>query len=286
VNSLTLFSCAKINLFLAILGKRKDGFHELVSLYQAIDLYDTITFSLSEQDEFTSSCSSIQNRDNLVVKALNLFRSYTQKKFCITIHLDKKIPIGSGLGGASSNAATTLWGLNQLLGFPLSLDELLKLGSQIGSDVNFFFSSGSALCTSRGEVIHNLPDLPHQKFTIVKPSYSLATPEVYAHVDLSKIQGTIRNFDQILDGFYHNRPTYFNDLEKAAFSLKPEMLALKKDLIQLGFSHVLMTGSGSAFLCFGSRSLNEKFLFAHPDLSYFVVSFIQRNSSSWYDPKK
>lgn len=285
MSSLKLFSCAKLNLFFAILAKRKDQFHEIASLMQAIDLCDELEFTLSEQDELISSCSSISNTDNLVFKALNLFREYTQKKFFVKIYLEKKIPLGAGLGGGSSNAATALWALNQLTDYPLSQEEMLLLGSQIGSDVNFFLSNGTAYSTSRGEVIQNLPSLPQEDLYVIKPHFSLATPQVYAKVNLKEIDPR-EPPHKILDQFYANKPCYFNDLEKAAFQIEPSMVSLKKRLLDVGFRTVTMTGSGSAFFCM-PRIKKEKELFnSIPHLSVYPVSFIQRKSNSWYDPKK
>src|SRR5437016_5240820 len=130
---LTLISPAKINLNLRIVGKRPDGYHELSSVFQAIDLCDVLTFEKSEKDKFTCNISTLPNdKKNLVLKALDLFRSKTGLNFCLKIHLDKHIPIEAGLGGGSSNAATTLWACNQLTGQTVSLERLQEWSAEIG----------------------------------------------------------------------------------------------------------------------------------------------------------
>ncbi len=142
---LTLNSPAKVNLFLRILRRRSDGYHDLASLFQAISLYDTIHFALSDHDELTCDKPGIPtDSTNLILKAADLFRRKTGLKFGLKAHLEKRIPHEAGLGGGSSNAATTLWALNQLHGQPASPDELIAWSGEIGSDITFFLSHGTA----------------------------------------------------------------------------------------------------------------------------------------------
>lgn len=161
---------------------------------------------------------------------------------CVRIHIEKKIPVQAGLGGGSSNAATALWGLNELMGKPLSEQQLIEIGMKIGSDVPFFFSSGTAYCTGRGEVLtpFELPT-PLSGF-VAKPTYGLGTPLVYQNTIVSELQD--RDPTQALLQY----PQFFNDLEVASFRLEPRLYSLRNQL-QIHFKEVVMTGSGSALFC-------------------------------------
>lgn len=261
---LSLFSPAKLNLFLRVIGKRDDGYHELVSLFQAISLGDTLHFSLAQKDSFqiTGPVSLPMGNSNLVIKALNLFRSKIKKDFSVSITLDKKVPIQAGLGGGSSNAATTLWALNELLDFPVSTHDLMEWSKELGSDVTFFLSGGTAFCTGRGEVIYPLPPLAEVPFcTVVKPNFGLPTPDVFKAFNIN-------------DRKIHNS-YYYNDLESAAFLLRPALAQIKEDLLNAGFTSVVMSGSGTSFFCFGEGVIPSS-------LQSFPVHFVHRNPATWY----
>lgn len=273
---LTLRSPAKINLFLRVLRRRSDGYHDLASLFQAISLYDTIHFTFADRDELSCSRQDIPtDSSNLILKAADLFRRKTGLKFNLKVHLEKHIPQEAGLGGGSSNAATTLWALNRLHNYPATLDELVTWSGEIGSDITFFLSQGTAYCTGRGEIVQSLAPLPFQKLWIAKPEESLSTPAVFKALDLSKIAP--RDPVAILEGFYSVKPEYFNDLEETAFRLKPQLKIVKNQLIESGFDKVLMTGSGTAFFCLGDfpqLQING--------VSLYSVNFVQRPSNQWY----
>lgn len=274
---LTLISPAKINLFLRILRRRQDNYHDLATILQAVNLYDTLHFSLSNDDELTCNKSEIPtDSSNLILKAAQLFRNKTGLTFGLKAHLEKRIPHEAGLGGGSSNAATTLWALNQLLGQPATQEELITWSGEIGSDITFFLSTGTAFCTGRGEIMQELESLPCQKLWIVKPKVNLSTPTVFKALNLASLRD--RDPHSILKAFYQNSPDYFNDLEETAFQLIPSLRTLKAQLLTEGFKHVTMTGTGSSFFCLGSRS--------HPphikDADFHPVTFIQRLSNQWY----
>lgn len=147
-----LFSPAKINLFLRVVSKEPDGYHHLSSLFQAISLGDTLIMERASTDQLTCDHSFLPtDHSNLILKAIKLFRQRTGCEQAFKVHLIKRIPIQAGLGGGSSNAATTLWGCNQLAQTNLSDSTLMEWGTELGSDVSFFFSQGTAHCTGRGE---------------------------------------------------------------------------------------------------------------------------------------
>lgn len=270
---LKLKSPAKLNLFLRILGKRPDGYHEIASLFQAIDIYDTLTFKLAEKDQFTCSDTSLPvDENNLVLKARDLFRKKTGQTFPLAIHLDKKIPTQAGLGGGSGNAATTLFALNQLAGVCAAPEQLATWSSAIGSDIAFFFSSGAAYCTGRGDCFRDVTLQPMQ-FTLYKPAFGLSTPDVYRALDLNALAS--KDPLQMLHSFASESPHYCNDLESAAFRLSPELASFKQKLCDQGYAVVQMSGSGSAFFCVGHPKQKGSDLIS-------VVRSVQRRSDGWY----
>jgi len=276
-----LISPAKINLFLQILHKRNDGYHELASLFQTITLHDILSFTFSEKDQLTCTDPEIPTNDsNLILKAVNLFRHKTNLKFNISIHLEKHIPQKAGLGGGSSNAATTLFALNRLFNDILPLNELASLGSSIGSDVPFFFSDGTAYCTGRGEIIEDVNHLPNKNLWIVKPPEGLATPLIFQNFKIS--DASKKDPRNVLNGFLTGNPDYFNDLEPAAFIALPALKTLKNELKNKGFETVLMSGSGSAFFCINETEIIDINNFA------FVckTDFLTRTKNNWYEIKK
>ncbi|MBS4168341.1 4-(cytidine 5'-diphospho)-2-C-methyl-D-erythritol kinase [Parachlamydia sp. AcF125] len=275
---LTLYSPAKINLFLKILSKQSDGYHRLATLMQTIRLADVLHISLADWDELTCTDPSIPTDDsNLILKAAKLFRAISGLSVGIKVHLEKKIPHQAGLGGGSGNAATTLWALNELTGKKLSTQELLRSSEKIGSDVPFFFSQGTALCTGRGEIVQSLAPFSNQPVTIIKPQEGLATAQIYGKLDLKEIGK--EDPDLLLASFMdpQQAPILVNDLEKPAFSCLPMLEDLKRQLQKSGFKSVLMSGSGSAFFCLGHANIHLL-----KGMFYCQTSFLNRSPGSWY----
>ena len=270
----TYFSPAKLNLFFKVIKKREDGFHEIASLYQAIDVGDYIHVRKSNKDSFSSDFKLPFDDSNLIYKALKLFREKTKQKFFVDIILDKNIPVQAGLGGGSSNAATTLFALNEMANNPLSIQELKDLGAIIGSDVSFFLSSGTAFCTGRGEIIEDVLFQPLD-FFIAKPSFGLCTKKVYQNVDLNLLEK--RDHKKILDAFLMGNHEFFNDLEISSFSIEPKLKMVRDLLLKCGFEKVCMTGSGTAFFCFKNLDVNKI-----EGLTLFKSKAIFRKDPFWY----
>ncbi|NGX45790.1 MAG: 4-diphosphocytidyl-2-C-methyl-D-erythritol kinase [Chlamydiae bacterium] len=269
-----LLSPAKLNLFFRILGKRSDGYHDISSLHQTIDLFDTITIRPSAGDSFSCTHPDVpKGTDNLILHAVHLFRKTTGKLQPVSIHLEKVIPLESGLGGASSNAATILWGLNELTRRPLSLTQLKLLGRKLGADVPFFFSLGTAHCTGIGELIEDLPALPEQKVFLAVPEFGLSTKEVYQKVDMQALSDRLP--EELLSQWRKGEAVCVNDLESAAFSIRPELRSFKEKLQTMPFEQVSMTGSGSAFFCLGFSDVPE-------NLKGQLAKFHSRKQDSWY----
>lgn len=277
---ITLFSPAKINLFLRIVSKRPDGYHNLSSLFQAISLKDDITMRVQTEkpcDVLTCTEQDLPlDASNLVLRATKLFRDKTGRKTYFAIHLKKRIPMQAGLGGGSSNAATILWGCNELMQTHVPVDTLQEWGGELGSDVPFFFSRGSAYCTGRGEIVYNLPDQPLKSFNLVKPMGGLSTPAVFRALQLPfscSEEIVKKDFKDCQKRSF----SYFNDLEKPSFAIRPELHLLKTKLLAYGFETVLMTGSGSSFFCFGEGKIP-----ADEKLTVFPVHYLHRKASAWY----
>lgn len=272
-----LFSPAKINLFLRIVSKRPDGYHNLSSLFQTISLGDILTVELHDRDLLTCTDPSLPtDASNLILKATRLFRSKSGLQNHFKIHLDKQIPMQAGLGGGSSNAATILWACNALTGGFLSIDSLKEWSVEIGSDVPFFFSEGTAYCTGRGENVLPLCSLKSSPLCIVKPQLGLSTPEVFRRLNFeASVSEQIIKSD--LAAFLLGNLPYFNDLEKPAFEIRPELYQLKTELLKKGFEIVLMSGSGSAFFCLGHGQILPT-----PELFIYHAKYINRHPSSWY----
>ena len=278
--SLRLFSPAKINLFLRVIRKRPDQYHDISSLFQAISLGDILTIRISKSGQDSLICQNpnlICDESNLIHKAIQIYRQKTGISNRFDIQLEKKIPIEAGLGGGSSNAATTLWGCNQLCGENASVEELMQWGSEIGSDIPFFFSEGTAFCTGRGENVMNLPSLPFQKIQVYMPKEGLSTAEVFKRLEIP-IDSSKNTHDEI-QPYLNGSFDLFNDLETPAFQINPRLKILKDRLISYGFKKVLMTGSGTAFFCMGG---SEETVPQNQDLEHFSAHFINRKINEWY----
>lgn len=270
---LTLFSPAKINFFLRILKKRSDGYHELASLFQTINLGDILSFSLASEDRFTSSETALSwEPSNLIYQALALFRKKSGWAQKVQIHLEKKIPLQAGMGGGSSNAATTLWALNILHGSCYTKDELQQWSAELGSDVPFFFSCGTAYCTGRGEKVRNLAPIPlEQELFIYKPQEGVPTAAVYNRLHHFKCAPL--DPEQLLEDFYEKEPFFHNDLEEPAFHLFPKLREYKKMLSLKGLTQATLSGSGSTLFGFPQKSQQAAFP---------TIQCINRSESSWY----
>jgi len=265
--SFSLLSPAKINYFFLILGKRSDNFHEIASLFQAINLFDKLTFELAESDQFTCNIKSLERASNSVTSALALFREEFHIDCKIKIHLEKSIPIQAGLGGGSSNAATTLWALNKLFRAGKDESKLIKLAERLGSDVPFFFSKGSAMCRGRGEIVENV-DIPLIQGWILQPSFGVCTKSVYANI--RSIQQK-NEYETLLNEFQKGNFCFINDLFAHAAEVQPKI----EDIKRL-YPFAQITGSGSCFFTL------EKPIKTNQIKNIYPFSGISRKHLSWY----
>ena len=285
--ALSLLAPCKINLFLRILKKRDDGFHELASLFQTVGLMDTLDFWEEPADESKPLCSMEVSADslgregiptdesNLVMRALALYAEKTGETRRIHCRLHKAVPAEAGLGGGSGDCATALFAANKLAGYKATQQQLIEWSAELGSDISFFFSRGTAYCTGRGEIIEDVGPLPNSiQCTLVKPPYGCSTPGIFKSLGLQP--GDELEGDEprgMLDSFLTNIDSapYLNDLEPPAFSLNPELMELRDDIKSCGFRNVMMSGSGSTIFGIGPvASLQMRLLRAKYGKDLFV----------------
>lgn len=299
---LSLFSPCKINLFLRIIRKRPDGFHDLASLFQTVAFGDMLHLKLLEgdddveDDEFLCNMPGVPlDRTNLVLRALDLVREKTgntDKKF--KANLVKQVPAQAGLGGGSGNAAAAMFGANELLGRPASQEELVEWSGELGSDITFFLSHGTAYCTGRGEIMTPVKaPFGKVKLCIVKPDIGLSTPQVFGALDYDQLSK--EDPEELLARFLEfgvdadGDDAYVNDLEQPAFDCLPELKALKEDLLKVkGFDHVMMSGSGTSIFCIGEPDDMDAFMAdfdSREGVSVFPTEFIQREEGEgvWFE---
>lgn len=247
----TFFSPAKINFFFHVIGKRSDGYHEIVSLLHTVSFGDYIHFSPSKADHFTIKGKTEVPLDdrNLIIQAIRLFRSKTGWIQPFDIHLEKNIPIGSGLGGGSSNAATTLWALNEISKLGISTDQLQKWSVILGSDVPFFFSGGCAVCRGRGELVEDKPPIMERQIYLILNDQPVSTKKVFSHLIVSKKEVNIATL--IVDTLEKKYPC-INELEQPAFKVYPFLSTIKNEISSHFEGSVFMTGSGGSFVAIGN----------------------------------
>jgi len=248
-----LFSPAKINLVLLVTGKRPDGYHTLWSLMCPVGLRDEIFLSFGG-DEIVCHCSHPDvpsGPGNLAHRAAACFLDRVSARRggpgdAVAITIDKKIPVGAGLGGGSSNAATVLLGLNRHFGHPLSKEELISLGASLGADVPFFIFGGPALARGIGDVLEPAPPIRPFHVVLVYPGVAVSTAEVYKNLNFGLTNHEKENRKILFGGNVFDPAAHLhNDLEAVAESLCPEISSARKALSSVGADGVLTSGSGS-----------------------------------------
>ena len=252
-NVISLKAPAKVNLFLEILGKRDDGYHEIETIMQEIDLADSLQFE-ETQEGVTLECNDKNipaNQDNLVCKAANLILEECGIKKGVLINLEKNIPVGAGLGGGSSDAATTLKALNSLWKVGLNNEELMEFAAKLGSDIPFFINGKTALCRGRGELITPVEVRNRMDYIILFPRVHISTETIYKNlkIDLTKKRKDVSFF---LDALKYSEVAgisklLFNRLEEIIFATYPDLLQVKSTLESFDFCGLSISGSGSAF---------------------------------------
>nr|WP_282562599.1 4-(cytidine 5'-diphospho)-2-C-methyl-D-erythritol kinase [Marinobacter panjinensis] len=238
---MALPSPAKLNLFLHILGRRPDGYHELQTLFQFLDYGDTITLTPRTDDRIVleQSVPGVPDEDNLVLRAARQLAATANNEVAgVSIAIDKILPMGGGLGGGSSNAATTLLGLNHLWGLDRSLDELAELGLALGADVPVFVRGHSAWGEGVGERLTDA-NPPEDWFVVIKPPCDISTKEIFSEQGLTRDTPGIK----IAPAFEGDASRYRNDCEDVVRRLYPEVHQSLEWLAQFGPARLTGTGA-------------------------------------------
>lgn len=269
MSSITVSSPAKINLFLEILSKRADGYHNIQTVFQKISLCDEVRIRVSDRQGITVTCSAPDipsGADNLAYRAADLLLKKYRLQTGVSIEIEKNIPAGAGLGGGSSNAAATLMGLDRMFELNMDTADYIDLSLNIGADVAFFtMNSATALASGTGETLHpftlNIPVW----IAVIFPGFGVSTAWAYKtysrkynlltkHKKNSILNSSINTIEQLVSILH-------NDFEEIVWDAHPEIKTLKQRLVETGARGALMSGSGSSvFGVFDSRHQAEQCL--------------------------
>lgn len=272
MSSVVLPSPAKLNLFLHITGRRADGYHSLQTVFQLLDYGDRLTFRVNQSGDINlhTAMEAVAAEDNLIVRAAKLLQAATDCRQGCDIEIHKQIPMGAGLGGGSSNAATVLVGLNQLWQTGLSDDLLADMGAQLGADVPVFVRGHSAFAEGIGELLTAI-DIPEQWYLVITPNVQVSTAEIFSNPQLTRDTSPIkiRALSEV---------QYRNDCQAVVEELYP---AVKKALEWISdYRNPLMTGTGASVFCsFDNQTEAQKALDLVPEQwSAFIARGDNRSS--------
>lgn len=258
-------SPAKLNLFLHINGQLDNGYHQLQSLFQLLDYGDSLEFAITRDSEIniTTPIAGVAIQDNLIFKAAKLLQEFSECKLGCDISLNKVLPMGGGIGGGSSNAATTLVALNYLWDIHLPIEELAQLGLKLGADVPIFVRGQTAFAEGVGEKLYPV-ELPEQYYLVVFPNCHVSTADVFGHPELP------RN-TPVIDFSQYRFETTHNDCQQLVCDLYPDVAKVLHRLLEYAPSR--MTGTGACvFAIFDERSAAESALQSiASDVSAFVA---------------
>jgi 4-diphosphocytidyl-2-C-methyl-D-erythritol kinase len=273
VQILELLSPAKLNLFLHITGRRSDGYHQLQTVFQLLDYGDQLSFRrrADQRITLTPEIPGVAFDDNLIVRATRLLQPYAQVSAGVDIHLDKRLPMGGGLGGGSSNAATALVALNALWQCDLTRAQLQALGLQLGADVPVFIGAQSAWAEGVGEQLQPL-ELDEHWYVVLHPQCTVSTAEIFSHKDLTRDTADITVAAFLEQGGQ-------NDCQNLVRKLYPPVDKALDWLSQFS-GNARMTGTGaSVFAAFATETKAQQILAqAPPDLPGFVARGINRSA--------
>ena len=263
-------SPAKLNLFLHITGRREDGYHELQSIFQLIDLTDWLQFTQTvDLDISIAGLDSVDLEHNLIYKAINLLKPYAQKISGLLIAIEKNIPMGAGLGGGSSNAASTLIVVNQLWQCGLTSEQLAALGLQLGADVPVFVHGRNAWAEGIGEQLTFI-DLDQKQYIVLKPDCFISTQLLFSQKTLT------RNTKPSTFCAYQLKPFNFgNNFTALAASLYPEVNEALQYLNQFGTAK--LTGTGACVFAEVTRNMKIDEILAHSPCKAYLVNSLDES---------
>ncbi|TXJ02046.1 MAG: 4-(cytidine 5'-diphospho)-2-C-methyl-D-erythritol kinase [Acinetobacter sp.] len=258
-------SPAKINLFLHITGRRKNGYHELQTIFQLIDLYDWMSFEITQDDSIKiEGLAAVQLEQNLIYRAAQLLLPHAKQPCGLNIHIEKNIPMGAGLGGGSSNAATTLIVLNQLWQCDLTEQQLAAYALQLGADVPIFVFGRNAWAEGIGEQLSFI-DLSPKQYIVLKPDCFISTQQLFSQKSLTR-DSKITTFCA-----YQLEPSLFgNNFEPLARQLYPEVEEAMHYLDQFG--QAKLTGTGACVFIEVTAEMNLEQILQHAPCQAYLVN--------------
>lgn len=251
MDSIRLKARAKINLGLDVLGKREDGYHEVRMVMQTIGIYDRLILTKIPEEEIriTSNFAFLPvNENNLIYKAIKLLKDEYHFPGGVSVDLNKFIPVAAGMAGGSTDAASTMFGVNRLFGLNLSMGKMMELGVRLGADVPYCVMRGTALAEGIGEKLTRITPVPHMWILIAKPQINVSTRLVYEQLDMGGIQkhpdidGIIRAIEA--QDVVRIAQSMGNVLENVTVPLYPVIETIKQDMLSHGAINAMMSGSG------------------------------------------
>ena len=290
MSTITLLSPAKVNLTFEVLGKRNDGYHEIKSIMQPINLFDHVTVDVVEGSGIEIISKGIkvpEDETNLAYKAAAAFLDNYGQDHKINITLDKAIPVGSGLGGGSSNAAAVLVALSRIL---KTLDEkdLYEIAPTLGADVAFFIKCITASVEGIGERVSTLSNFPLFHYVVIYPKFEIPTKEVYENWDKIN-EGQVKDISEleregINELFLNNDelPPVFSDLEEPAFRLYPVLRKYKQLLLSLEAKPVIISGSGSSLFAIFREDKEAKELYTYLITNSEFNTYLLKGIHGWH----
>lgn len=251
MDSIRLKARAKINLGLDVLGKREDGYHEVRMVMQTIGIYDRLILTKIPEEEIriTSNLAFLPvNENNLIYKAIKLLKDEYHFPGGVSVDLNKFIPVAAGMAGGSTDAASTMFGVNRLFGLNLSMGKMMELGVRLGADVPYCVMRGTALAEGIGEKLTRITPVPHMWILIAKPQINVSTRLVYEQLDMGGIQkhpdidGIVRAIEA--QDVVRIAQSMGNVLENVTVPLYPVIETIKQDMLSHGAINAMMSGSG------------------------------------------
>ena len=263
-------SPAKLNLFLHITGRRENGYHELQSIFQLIDLFDWLEFTQTDDADISiDGLSNVELEQNLIYKATKILKPYAKQPTGLKISIEKNIPMGAGLGGGSSNAATTLIMVNQMWQCGLNKTQLAELGVQLGADVPIFVHGKNAWAEGIGEHLTFI-DLDQKQYIVLKPDCFISTQLLFSQKTLT------RNTKPTKFCAYQIKPSDFrNDFEPLARSLYPEVDEAMQYLDQFGIAK--LTGTGACVFTEVTVDMNINEILNHSPCKAYLVNSLNES---------
>ena len=286
MHSITLLSPAKINLTLEVIRKRQDGYHDIRSIVQPINLFDEVRIEVEKGDGITLESTGIEiprGKENLAWRAAEVFLKECGVSLKIRIFIKKRIPVGAGLGGGSGNAAAVLVGINRITN-KFSEDDLIRFSSKIGADVPLFIHCRSSIIEGIGDKVTLISSFPLFYYVLLNPGFEVSTKRIYELWDEAfKEEGLIRDgIEHKISLFRRGEFPLINDLEKLAIAIYPEIKNLREKLISMDVEAVSMTGSGPTVFGVFNDEKKAKMIYDYfRDSTKFKVFFAQ-GISGWH----